>query len=226
MPANYPMETPGTAGLADIRRAESSDLQEIAAIHRSAFGNSFLSNLGSEFLERYYSMILGYKDGILLVAPGSGRTEGFVAGFLKPASFYRQMWRPNWQSPSLIGPTFRAVLRQPSLIGRVIYHARRLGKPIERCSAACELSSIAVRPEAGKKGVGRALVQAFLDGAWARDSHYVYLTTDAEGNDAANHLYGRLGFQLGRQFEQYKGRPMNEFVIGSPARFGRCDETP
>jgi ribosomal protein S18 acetylase RimI-like enzyme len=78
---------------------------------------------------------------------------------------------------------------------------------------SCELSSIAVAPEAAGKRLGKTLVQAFLAQAWSLDAQYVYLTTDADGNEPANALYLKSGFQHTRRFLQRKGRWMNEYVI-------------
>ncbi len=68
-------------------------------------------------------------------------------------------------------------------------------------------------PEAGGNGLGKALMNAFLARARAMDAHCVYLTTDAEGNDAANAFYRDVGFQHTRRFLQRKERWMNEYVI-------------
>jgi hypothetical protein len=45
------------------------------------------------------------------------------------------------------------------------------------------------------------------------DAQYVYLTTDADGNESGNALYRSAGFQQTRRFLQRKGRWMNEYVI-------------
>ena len=45
------------------------------------------------------------------------------------------------------------------------------------------------------------------------EAQCVYLTTDADGNDAANAFYRDAGFQHTRRFLQRKGRWMNEYVI-------------
>jgi ribosomal protein S18 acetylase RimI-like enzyme len=45
------------------------------------------------------------------------------------------------------------------------------------------------------------------------DAQCVYLTTDADGNEMANALYRKSGFQHTRRFLQRKGRWMNEYVI-------------
>jgi GNAT superfamily N-acetyltransferase len=70
-----------------------------------------------------------------------------------------------------------------------------------------------VAPEAGGNGVGKVLIAEFLCQARRLRAHCVYLTTDADGNDAVNEFYRDVGFQHTRRFLQRKGRWMNEYVI-------------
>jgi lipopolysaccharide/colanic/teichoic acid biosynthesis glycosyltransferase len=45
------------------------------------------------------------------------------------------------------------------------------------------------------------------------DAHCVYLTTDADGNDAVSAFYRDIGFQRTRRFLRREGRWMNEYII-------------
>jgi len=157
-----------------------------------------------------------YADGsfhaqAFLVSERHGVLNGFVCGFADPAEFYRSMWR-NRLIFAL--PAVGALLRHPSLGANMVNAVRRIqttatqGPPL-----ACELSSIAVAPEAAGKGLGKSLLRAFLARSWAQRAQCVYLTTDAEGNEGANELYREVGFQHSRRFLQQKGRWMNEYVF-------------
>lgn len=194
-----------------IRLATEADIPQIADIHRMAFGHAFLSRMGVTFLRMYYGLVHEFRGGILVVHSQGTTVDGFVAGFVQPEEFYRTMRR---RSARFAGPTLAAVLRDPTLVGRIIYNARRINVSMEsRSSMGCELSSIAVKPGETGHGVGKRLVAAFLNQAWARDAQYVYLTTDAQHNDSANEFYAKLGFHLRQTFEQFRGRQMNEYVI-------------
>jgi glycosyltransferase involved in cell wall biosynthesis/ribosomal protein S18 acetylase RimI-like enzyme len=202
---------PGGRGASVVRAAHVGDLSAIVAIHQKAFNQYFLTRMGAAFLRRYYELVLHYHAGIVLVGERHGVVSGFVCGFADPAEFYRSMWR-NRLAFAL--PAITALLRNPSLGANMVNAVRRL-----QCSASegphlsCELSSIAVAPEASGKGLGKTLLQAFLDHSWARQAQCVYLTTDAHGNEAANELYREIGFQQSRCFLQQKGRWMNEYVF-------------
>jgi ribosomal protein S18 acetylase RimI-like enzyme len=209
------------AGAAVVRAAEEQDLPEVVSIHRKAFSHFFLTQLGSDFLDRYYGLVFQFPEGILLVSEANGVVNGFVSGFVDPAGFYRFMWNNRW---GFVRPVLAAVLRHPSLVTKVIQGVQRIQTTSsEWPSGSCELSSIAVSPESSGGGVGKALMRAFLDEAGARNARAVYLTTDAEDNQQANELYRRVGFQQVRRFLQRKGRWMNEYVIDGLATEGNCE---
>lgn len=198
-------------GSSVIRNARREDLAGIVAIHQKAFQHFFLTKLGTEFLHRYYEHVLRYASGVILVSECEGTLNGFACGFGDPAEFYRSMWRRRL---TFALPALAALLRNPSLAGHMINAVRRLQtSAVQGPASSCELSSIAVRPEAAGNGLGKELLRAFLEESWTRKARYVYLTTDAVGNDAANALYRDIGFQHARCFQQQKGRWMNEYVF-------------
>ncbi len=206
-----PAVTADSGGASVVRSATVSDLAGIVAIHQKAFNQFFLTRMGSGFLQRYYELVLNYYSGIVLVSERHGSINGFVCGFADPAEFYRSMWRNRLR---FVLPALAALLRHPSLGANVIHAVRRIQTSATQGSRlSCELSSIAVIPEASGRGVGRTLVEAFLDQSWDKQAECVYLTTDAEGNGAANALYRDIGFQHSRRFLQKKGRWMNEYVF-------------
>ncbi len=202
---------PAPDGAAVVRNATVSDLPAIVAIHRKAFDRFFLTRMGSAFLRRYYELVLRYRTGTILVSERRGAIDGFVCGFAEPAEFYRAMWRHRL---AFVLPSLAALLRHPRLAADVMNAVRRIQTSASqgRCPS-CEISSIAVRPEAAGQGVGRRLLEAFLDQPCARRADYVYLTTDADSNDAVNALYRDIGFRHSRRFLQKKGRWMNEYIF-------------
>lgn len=197
-----------------VRAAVPADLAAVVKIHLEAFHNTFLTNMGEPFLLRYYELVLRSPKGIFLVSQGPAGLAGFVAGFLNPEEFYQSMRQNRWR---FVIPILSALARNPLLIAGVFRGARRVkGTQPERPGPAGELSSIAVRPEGAGLGVGKALIKAFLDRAWSMGARCVYLTTDTNRNEAANAFYIKSGFRRCRQFEQRKGRWMNEYAFDRP----------
>lgn len=206
-----PPETIAQDRVSLVRQATAADLPGIATIHQKAFSNFFLTRLGGEFLRRYYALVLNYRAGIVLVSEHGGTLDGFVCGFVEPPEFYRLMWS---NKRSFVLPALSALVRHPSLASGVLYGVQRIQSSASKAPArSCELSSIAVEPEAGCNGLGKALVQAFVAHARSMGAQCVYLTTDADDNNLANALYRKIGFQHTQRFLQRKGRWMNEYVI-------------
>jgi glycosyltransferase involved in cell wall biosynthesis/ribosomal protein S18 acetylase RimI-like enzyme len=194
-----------------VRSADLRDLAGIVRIHQKAFSQFFLTRMGPEFLWRYYELVLRYRSGIVMVSESQGTLDGFVCGFANPAEFYRLMWRNR---RTFVLPALAALLRHPSMAANVMQGVRRIHNSAAQGSpGSCELSSIAVTPEASGNGLGRRLLEAFLEQSWLNHAQCVYLTTDADGNDTANALYLGIGFQHSRRFLQRKDRWMNEYVF-------------
>jgi len=195
-----------------VRPAAPDDLTNIVTIHQKSFSNFFLTRLGADFLRQYYSLVLNYHLGIMLVSEGQhSGLEGFACGFVNPAAFYQLMWRTR---RNFALPVVSAMVRDPTLITKVLYGVQRIQSPAgDWPERSCELSSIAVTPQTSCNGFGKQLIRAFLAQAHSMDARCVYLTTDAEGNDAVNAFYRNVGFQHSRRFLQHEGRWMNEYVI-------------
>ncbi|HKE24419.1 MAG TPA: GNAT family N-acetyltransferase [Bryobacteraceae bacterium] len=223
-----PPSDPGSleiGGLTNVvRHAAVPDLPRIVEIHQRSFANFFLTRLGSEFLHRYYNLVLDYRSGIVLVSERQNALQGFACGFVDPADFYQRMWRARL---TFAIPVLSALIRHPSLMMKVLYGVRRIQSTASRWpERSCELSSIAVVPEKTGSGCGKALIESFLNKARSMDAHCVFLTTDAEGNDAANAFYRNVGFQQTRRFRQGGGRWMNEYAINGWKGGDGCEPLP
>lgn len=197
-------------GSRPVREARRGDLAAIAAIHEAAFPGFFLTLMGRPFLRAYYGLILHFDRGILLVREGDdGKPAGFVGGFLHPTRFYEAM---RGSKRRLLLPIALGILQRPSTLPRVLANVRKVRQggdaPEEGGETSAELASIAVHPERGGKGHGRALISAFLEAAAERGADYTYLTTDADDNERVRTLYERAGFALDRVFERPDGRRM------------------
>jgi ribosomal protein S18 acetylase RimI-like enzyme len=214
-----PSNIDGRRGI--VRTATTNDLPGIVDIHQKAFSHFFLTQLGGEFLRKYYGLVLDYRAGIILVSERPGVLEGFACGFVDPAEFYQLMWR---RRGTFALPVLSALVRRPSLATKVLSGVHRIQTPESEWPArSCELSSIAVAPDTSGNGLGKTLMRAFLAQARSMDAQCVYLTTDADGNDAVNAFYRDVGFKPTRRFLQRKGRWMNEYVISGTEAGNSCE---
>jgi colanic acid biosynthesis glycosyl transferase WcaI len=198
-----------------VRPAVADDLDAIVKVHLAAFHRGFnLSAFGPLFLRKYYDLILQFEQRVLLVAECNGRVEGFAAGFVNPKRFYEILRQNKWR---LAFAAMTAIPTRPSVAIRLLHVARRgsqfMARPETQQERSCELSSIAVRPDFAGRGLGKALLQAFLDRARCLNASDAYLTTDANHNESTNAFYLRAGFTLACSFQAPQNRLMNEFIM-------------
>ncbi|PNV80064.1 MAG: hypothetical protein C0196_03495 [Dictyoglomus turgidum] len=195
-----------------IRKVKYSDIDRIVEIHKKAFSNFFMTQLGDKFLKKYYELVLNYSQNIFLVLEKDGYIVGFVAGFINPSLFYSLMKKHKFSLALSILPT---LFRKPWLIFRIFWNFIRVNKfsneKTVKTTSICELASIAVDPNYTGRGFGKLLVKSFLEKSKEMGPKFVYLTTDAKNNDAVNHFYQSLGFELYQTFIAGSRRVMNEY---------------
>jgi ribosomal protein S18 acetylase RimI-like enzyme len=186
-------------------------LDDIVSVHVEAFPRFFLTQLGPRFLRDYYRCVLEYPGGILLTEGGPRGVQGFVAGFLNPPAFYRELRRRRVR---LALAAVAGLIARPSRLGTLRANYHRAGDLAHETDGTdtAELSSLAVRTGSTGTGIGSRLVRRFAEVARAQGAERVVLTTDAEGNEAVNRFYRRLGFACTRTFEARPGRVLNEYT--------------
>lgn len=190
--------------------ARIEDLPAIVELHQKAFPGFFMTLLGPRFLIRYYRTVLDHPGGILLLQVGARGCLAFVSGFIEPDQFYRRL---NSDRVGLLFSILGRILTRPWLLYRLFmsFRASR-GAAAMNWDGACELSSVAVDPELGGKGIGQALVHNFIAAVKGK-TQAVVLSTDAVNNDRVNAFYLNLGFSLVRSYERSRGRMMNEYRL-------------
>lgn len=195
-----------------IRNAEIMDLSRIVAVHRGAFPGFLMTRLGPLFLMQYYRLVLSYPRRIFLVAENAGTVCGFVAGFVAPSLFYRNL---KVAKGRLAMSAFIYLAIRPWLWMRVFSSYGRAGRSASSGgsdASVAELASLAVAPEYAGRGYGQRLVREFIVSAGADGARCVALTTDAECNERVNSFYQGLGFHAARSLVAGGERQMVEYV--------------
>jgi ribosomal protein S18 acetylase RimI-like enzyme len=187
-------------------------LDGVVTVHIEAFPGFFMTQLGRRFLRAYYRCVVESPRGILLTEDRDGACVGFVAGFVDPAAFYRELSRRRAQLGLV---ACAGIVTRPWRLGPLLANYRRARGAARQPSGprTAELSSLAVKPGGENRGIGSRLVHAFIEAARALGADRVMLTTDAHGNDAVNRFYLRLGFTCVRCFEARRGRWLNEYAL-------------
>ena len=182
----------------EVRPATDADAPACAALHAGQISQGFLSVLGPGFLRRLYRRINRSPHSFLLIAAGQGTTAGFIAGSTDVGALYRSfVWHDGVPAAvQAAGPLVRGWRRVLDTLG----HATS-GTGVGR---GPELLAVAVDPAWQGRGVGRMLVEAFLDEAEARGQDAAHVVVGAD-NRGAVALYERAGFVTAKRFELHAG---------------------
>jgi GNAT superfamily N-acetyltransferase len=184
----------------------ANDVSDVAHVHLSAFSGFFLSIMGAYFLSAFYRAALQDENSIAFSATLDGKLVGFVVGTAAPISFYKRILSRHW---FYLGIT--ALLRIftcPNIIPRLWRRLREAGH-MEYSTHQTLLMSIAVSPAAQGRGVGKVLLEAFVQASREKESVSVCLLTDRIGNDRTNSFYQQAGFECQNFFTTAEGRQMN-----------------
>lgn len=187
----------------------ADEARVLAALHRAAFPEFFMSSLGVPFLTQFY---LGYRDDpdaiVAVERDERGEISGIAVGTSRPEGFFKRLLMQRFFGFALAG--LRAVLRKPHDAPRLLRGLFYRGDQPKDSSGAL-LSSISVSPNSQGRGVGRKLLGAWCDEAASKGVRTAYLTTDAFENDRTNHFYKRSGWAMESSFTTPEGRRMNRY---------------
>lgn len=192
------------------RDLEENDCKDVVNIHVHSFQGFFLTFMGTSFLTLLYHATIADPSGIAIIAEKENETTGFVTGTSQPSGFYKRLLKKH-----ILGfgvASLQGFLRNPSILPRLLRAFSMPGQPLPAVNCAT-LMSVAVDPDCQNLGIGKLLVNAFIEEARSRGSQFVNLTTDAVNNETANHFYKSLGFELFRKYTTPEGRIMNEYLI-------------
>lgn len=193
-----------------IRQMIEDDIPNVVRVHLQGFQGFFLSFLGPVFLCEFYSGTLIDYSGIYFVAETESGICGFVTGTTHPSGFYKRLLRKRWWRFG--AASILPVIKQPAIMPR-LFRALSMSKKAKKLDGRGTLMSIAILPEMKGKGIGKALVHAFLKESSNRGVRQVDLLTDRYNNDDVNAFYMGIGFQCEQQIITPEGRAMYEYVI-------------
>ena len=187
----------------------AADVPALAALHRRAFPDFFLSRLGEPFLRQLYLGYISDPDAVVSVARAQdGRVVGVCVGTTHPSGFFSRLLKQRFFG--FFGASLLAVLRNPRFAPRLLAALTYRGDVPPGLDGAL-MSSSCVDPDAQNGGIGRALDDAWRVRAAQLGAQTAFLITDADGNDAVNRFHQRGGWQLSDQYVTSQGRRMNRY---------------
>jgi ribosomal protein S18 acetylase RimI-like enzyme len=179
-----------------VRDGTNEDVAAVAEMHRLQIAEGFLPTLGPRFLKRLYRQIVRSPFGFLIVARDDAHAVvGFVAGTTDTRRLYRQF---VIREGAVVAVTsgVRIARSLPQVLETLRYGSGSVTEP--------ELLALAVHDAWRRRGVGAALVDAFVQRATASGAATARVVVGA-GNTAAVELYRRAGFASQSDVEVHRG---------------------
>lgn len=196
-----------------LRQLRKDDLREAARLHRSAFPQFFLSQLGEPFLREFYRGFLS-EGSITAIARGEdGRMQGVVVGHIEPTGFFKRLVIRRWYA--FAAASISLAVRRPSVIPRLVRALSFRGQGGHTEQAGALLTSICVAPQAESSGLGQTLLDCFKSSVIRLGGTRAFLTTDAENNQRVNDFYVKSGWTLQETFATPENRAMNCYAWSS-----------
>jgi len=178
----------------------SSDLAQVASLHRVAFASSLGVSLGHSYVRRMLAHFLAANDAISLICEIDGTVAGYVFG--APDDEWPKVNRRLLPTIAFAVLTHPAVMLHPDFRGKIHYRVKSLlthVTPIDthtdenRARAPApvyDLVGIGVDPRRRGRGVAQALMAAFEEMA-PRLGYRSLLLSAYSDNHAARRLYER-----------------------------------
>lgn len=192
-----------------IEQADLKDIKTIVDIHIDAFKDFFLSSLGKDFLELYYSCFIKNSKAVVLVAKSDNEIIGFAAATSVSKGFNTSLVKENLFSFALI--SVKLLFTKPHALLRL---ARNLSKTSDNGKFNdnyAELFSIGVLPAGQGKGIGKMMLGSVEDNLRNTGVERLSLTTDYYNNTAVP-FYQSMGYTVLYDFIAYPERRMYRFI--------------
>jgi ribosomal protein S18 acetylase RimI-like enzyme len=179
---------------------KQSDIDEIMRIHRESFPDYRSSKLGEPFLYRMYQWYVLFHPHLAFVAVLDEKIVGFVTGAAGNAGRTRYtFWHILWGLLSHPGLLLETEIREgwQSHVRQLVSRKREQHQ-LDRIQAVrfkITLDSIAVAPDARRKGVAMELVKAFERAATKQGATLLGLGVESN-NVGARRFYELCGWQL------------------------------
>ena len=180
----------------------------MAELHKKAFPDFFLTQIGIPFLRMLYKGYLEDERSGIIVAEDNNCLIGFVAYSNDYAEFYKYLIKKHLLAFAFC--SIGAVVKHPSIIKRLLGAFNKSDSVIKK-EQYVELASICVDPRLEGKGIGTLMINYLKKNVDFNRYAYINLETDADGNENANKFYHKNGFILARQYRTAEGRKMNEY---------------
>ncbi len=195
----------------EIKPIREADIEKVVLIHLSAFPGFFLTELGDEFLQLYYSAVRKHKDGLLFGYFEGESLLGFSAATIRSRGFHMSLVKANFFRFSVFG--LRFLLGKFQTLLRLVKNlTKKTGKNIADEGEYAELVSIGIQSDQQGKGIGKLLIARLEEELLKKDVRSLSLTTDYLNNEKTIRFYHSIGFSILYDFIAYPNRKMYRLI--------------
>jgi ribosomal protein S18 acetylase RimI-like enzyme len=181
---------------ARIAELDDDGLRQLANLHHSVM-HTLLSDLGSQFVLKYYQVARSDLSVAGMCAlDASSNIVGWAIGSPSPAAINAKLRSPL---PWFLNQMMRVAVARPRVLMQLISSIFSSSAQME--AGAMELTYIGVASSQQGKGLGRALLNKFIEECRLKGYHSVVLSVQDE-NTAAVALYEKSGFHITRSFAE------------------------
>jgi ribosomal protein S18 acetylase RimI-like enzyme len=193
-----------------IAELNIKDVEQIVAVHIQSFDFFFLTSLGGNFLNTYYSSCLKSSQTIGLgLFSNNGNLEGFAIGSLNSSGYHIKILLNNLHL--FFFSLIKIILTRPSVIIRLLLNVNKSPNKKDKKDYA-ELLSIAVLPNLKGSGYGKLLLNKFEVIAKNRGANSCALTTDFYYNESVISFYKSNNYKIYYDFVTYPSRRMYKMI--------------
>jgi ribosomal protein S18 acetylase RimI-like enzyme len=184
--------------LVELSQLTSEDLKHLAILHHSVM-HTLLSDLGLPIVWRYYQ--IAQRDSQTIghcIISDSGEILGWAMGSPHPDRItLRLRSRPAWFLIQML----RITLTRPVVLWQLISSVFSASAQGELKPGAIELTYIGVTAGQRGKGLGRIVLNAFIEASRKHGYRSVVLSVEKE-NSPAIALYEKSGFRIIKTFSE------------------------
>jgi ribosomal protein S18 acetylase RimI-like enzyme len=192
----------------EIRTLRQEDAHPAALLHIEGQPGTFLTALGPNFLDAFYTELGASTGAYGFVAVEADKVIGVVVGTTDTHALFKEIILKHGLRLAL--PALLSVLRHPglffSLLQSLFYPNKLDAKPGE-----AELLFIGIDAQARRHHIGTQLINTLIEESRRRGATALKITVDV-GNPRANAFYQKNGLQVIGSFS-LNGRKMNLYYM-------------
>ncbi len=181
-----------------LYQVKEVDIKQLASLHYKVM-HTLLSDLGLPFVLRYYQ--IARSDTSVIGVCGinsSGEIIGWAMGSPHPDRINSSLRKPL---PWFAAQMFRVMFTRPVVLLQLVASLLSSSAETDIKKDEIELTYIGVVPNQRGKGLGKKLLNAFVESSSSNGYRSVVLSVETDNSDAIA-LYERSGFKIARTYSE------------------------